>query len=235
MFLGIRKKYWLILAVSAAIMGVMAFFDFAPFFAARHITVEGPFADRLGDGLDISRQGAISVFRYDRAALARDMLASKHIENVRVSLDLPHSIIAAVNQFRPEALVLSDALYGIDRYSRLLPYDSSWEHIDLPILTGLDCGRIYTAPRDFRVAEVIAGLVEIRGRLPRLYRQIAEIDFSDRVYVIIHLTTGSERYRAHSIDFATQLGKLSAVVNSGTRSDDGYYNLTYDGVVIKEQ
>jgi hypothetical protein len=116
-----------------------------------------------------------------------------------------------------------------------IPFDSSWEDIDLPVLTGLKFDRLFAAPNDFRVAGVISGLLKIQQYLPELHRQIAEIDFSDRVYVIIHLTTGSERFLAHSRDFVTQLGKLDAVVNSGTRSDGGCYNLTYERVIIREK
>lgn len=232
MFLGIRKRYWLILTASVGITGMIAFFRVSPFFAVRTISVTGPFADRVSNTLP---KDAISIFRYDRSTLARDLLASEHVENVSVTLDFPNAIHADINRFDPVALVLSKAMYGIDSRCRLLPYDSSWTDIDLPLLTGLECTGVFKSPRDFRVAGVLAGLMEIRGRLPRLCRQIAEIDFSDRVYVIIHLTTGSERYRTHSVDFATQLEKLAAVVNSGTRSEGGYYNMTYDGVVIKEQ
>ena len=94
---------------------------------------------------------------------------------------------------------------------------------------------MFDTPKDYRVAEVICGLEEIKDEMPELYRQIAEIDFSDRVYVNIYLTTGNDRYLAGSRDFAGQLIKLDMVNRTVARSDDGCYNLLFDGVVIKQK
>ncbi len=234
MFLGIRKKYWLFLAATAFIAALLVFVNFSPLFAVRRIQTAGPLANRIA-AKQAADSAAGSVFRFDRDRLAKQLLASDRVENVTVTLDLPHTVNAAINDFRPVALLPADRIYGLDRHCRVIPFDTSWESLDLPVLTGLKFDHVFDAPNDFRVANVIAGLTKIRESLPDLHRQIAEIDFSDRVYVIIHLTTGSERFLAHSRDFATQLAKLDAVVNSGTRSDGGCYNLTYENVVIREQ
>lgn len=235
MFLGIRKKYWLFLAATVAISGILVFVNFSPLFAVRRIQTTGPLAERVSNSPTAAAHLNGTVFHFDRDRLARRLLASNRVENVSVSMDLPHTITATINDFQPVALLFRDLIYGIDRHCRVIPYDSDWETMDLPVLTGLKFDRIFSAPNDFRVAGVIAGFVEIQKRLPHLHRQIAEIDFSDRVYVIIHLTTGSECFLAHSRDFVSQLVKLDAVVNSGTRSDGGWYDLTYDNVVIKEK
>jgi len=235
MFLGIRKKYWLFLGATALIVALLVFANFSPLFAVRRIRTAGPLAGRIAASKLAADSSRASVFRFDRDRLAKRLLKSDRVENVTISLDLPHTINATVNEFQPVALLLSKIMYGLDRYCRVIPFDSTWESMDLPVLTGLKFDRIFEAPHDFRVAGVVAGLMEIRESLPDLHRQIAEIDFSDRVYVIIHLTTGSERFLAYSRDFSNQLAKLDAVVNSGTRSDGGCYNLTYDNVVIKEK
>lgn len=235
MFLGIRKKYWMFLAATMSIAALIVFVNFSPLFAVRRIRTTGPLSDRVSAKKGTVDSSAGSVFRFDRGRLEKQLMASDRVENVTISLGLPHTINATINEFQPVALLLSGNIYGLDRYCRVLPFDSSWESLDLPVLTGLKFDHIFAAPNDFRVAGVIAGLMKIKESLPDLHRQIAEIDFSDRVYVIIHLTTGSERFLAHSRDFSYQLAKLDAVVNSGTRSDGGCYNLTYDNVVIKEQ
>lgn len=235
MVLGIRKKYWMILAATVLACGLLIFLNLSPLFAVNRINIAGPFAQRLGRAAPALPASGVTVFRYNRDDLAQRLLASEHVERVTVTLGFPDEINALVNQFEPVAMVLADVTYGLDRYCRLLPPDPAWERLDLPVLTGLKCRRMFEAPRDYRVAAVIAGLLDIEERLPRLYRQIAEIDFSDHVYVVIHLTTGSNRFRAQSRDFVTQLEKLDMIVNSGTRSEDGCYNLTYDGVVIKEK
>jgi hypothetical protein len=225
----------MILAATALLSSLLVFLNISSLFAVNRINVAGPFAQRLGQVSPTVPGSGVTVFRYDRDDLAQRLLASEHVERVTVTMDFPDEINALVNQFEPVALVLTDKTYGIDRYCRLLPLDAAWEKLDLPVLTGLKCRRMFEAPRDYRVAGVIAGLLDIEERLPRLYRQIAEIDFSDHVYVVIHLTTGSGRFRAQSRDFAVQLDKLDIIVNSGTRSEGGCYNLIYDDVVIKER
>ena len=235
MFLGIRKRYWFVLIATAITAGAVVFASLSPVFAVRRIDLTGPFAAKLERMTQREMISPGSVFRIDKKELAEEMLLLDYIENVSLSLDFPYGIKGEINRFQPVALVLTDNLYGLDQYCRLLPYDSAWTELDLPVLTGLGCNRLFRGPGDFRVANVVAGLREIELSLPDLYRQIAEIDFSDRVYVGIYLTTGSNRFTASSRDFASQLWKLEAVKDSAARSADGSYNLIYDGVVVKEK
>jgi hypothetical protein len=81
----------------------------------------------------------------------------------------------------------------------------------------------------------MSGLVRIKDEAPELYRQIAEIDFSNQVFVSIYLTTGTDRYLASGRNFAHQLFKLDVVNRAVARSDNGCYNLMYDGVVIRQR
>jgi len=116
----------------------------------------------------------------------------------------------------------------------VIPFDTAWEEMDLPVVTGLTVGRLFEVPPDFRVAGVIAGLDSARRSLPDLYRQIAELDFSDSLYIKIYMTTSAKKFLATSGDFILQLAKMRAINNLQNWSDSGYYNLLYDGVIVRE-
>jgi cell division septal protein FtsQ len=235
MFLGIRKKYWWFLLSTLTLIGLMVFVHLSPLFAVCETRLTGPFAVKLGDiSQDFIRTGE-NLFRFDRDILAESMLSTGDIENVWLSLSLPDGINVEVNRFEPAALLLSNKLYGLDQYCRLIPYDSAWDDVNLPVLTGISGRRLFRAPDDYRAAEVITALMHIKDEMPELYRRIAEIDFSDDVYVNIYLTTGTDRYLACSRGFASQLVKLDVVDRTVARSDGGCYNLLYDGVVIRQR
>ena len=235
MFLGIRKKYWIFLGLTALMAGLTAFLQTSPVFAVREARVQGPFAEQLDMSSGELTPPGCNLFLLDREAMAENMLKHEQVDNVRLSLRLPGGINAQINRFEPAALVMADRLYGLDCHCRLIPYDPAWKEIDRPILTGLKFHRLFRAADDYRVAEVLAGLMKIKDKVPDLYRQIAEIDFSDRVYITVYLTTKTHRYLAASRDFTTQLIKLDAFSRAISGSDDGCYNLVYDGVVIKQR
>lgn len=235
MFLGIRKKYWWYLLATIALVGLMVFLNRSPVFALKQTRAAGPFAGRVGDIAQDIRQSGVNVFRCNKEELARMMLTRDDIEKVDLSLSLPDGIRAEVNRFDPVVLLLADRLYGLDLFCRLIPHDTDWENIDLPVMTGLSTGKLFHAPKDYRVSEVLKGLMQVKEEMPDLFRQIAEIDFSNRVYVSIYLTTGTDRYLACSRDFASQMIKLDAVSRTVARSGDGCFNLQYDGVVIKQK
>jgi hypothetical protein len=212
---------------------MMVVLHLSPVFAVRQAELKGPYADKLDD---ISRdcvQSQENIFSFDKEYWAETILARENVENVRLSIKLPCSIMGEINRFEPAALVMTDRLYGLDRFCRLIPYDSTWDKIDLPLLIGLKINGLFRGPQDFRAVDVLSGLMEIKDKMPELYRQIAEIDFSDDVYVSIYLTTGTDRYLAGSRNFVAQLIKLDIVNRTVARSENGCYDLLYDGVVIK--
>ena len=235
MFLGIRKKYWWFLISTLTLIGLVAFLNLSPLFAVCEARLTGPFAVKLSDISEEFVTAGENLFRFDPGILAETMLSNEDIENVRFSLSIPDAVTVEVNRFEPAALMLSDKLYGLDRYCRLIPYDSAWDDVNLPVLTGIAGRQLFRAPDDYRAAEVISALVRIKDDMPELYRRIAEIDFSDNVYVSIYLTTGTDRYLACSRDFPSQLVKLDLVDRTVARSDGGCYNLLYDGVVIRQR
>jgi cell division septal protein FtsQ len=235
MFLGIRKKYWWYLVATLAMVGLMVFLNLSPVFALREAEFKGPFAGKLEDLSQSCLQSNENLFRLDKNRLAEALLGHDGVENINLSVDLPRGLRGEVNQFEPEALIITERLYGLDRCGRLIPYDRTWEGVNLPVMTGLKGNRLFHAPDDYRAAEVMVGLLKIKDELPELYRQIAEIDFTDRVYVGIYLTTGTDRYLAASRNFATQLFKLDVVNRAVARSEGGCYNLMYDDVVVKQK
>ena len=114
-------------------------------------------------------------------------------------------------------------------------YDTAWADVNLPVLSGLKSCRLFQRPRDFRVTDIIDGLLHIRERRPRLYFRIAEIDLSDPVYISISVTTGPEKYLATSRHFDRQLDKMHAVNRLLVAPDSACYHLHYDGLVIRKK
>lgn len=234
MFLGIRKKYWAFLGVTLLLAGMMVFLQASPWFTIKTVNASGPYAETARQVADRCLTGTQNLFRFHKPDLVQQMMTEKHIAKVALSVRPFNGLKATVNCFEPVALVMGENLFGLDYFCRLLPYDSAWEKVDLPIMTGLPEAMLFTSPGDYRIANVVAGLVAIKNEIPDLFRQIAEIDFSDNVYVSVYLTTGNNRYLAGACDFTAQLIKLDAVSRTVARSDDGSYNLMYDGVVIKQ-
>jgi hypothetical protein len=234
MFLGIRKKYWWFLLATLALTGLLVFANLSPVFALRSTEIHGPLAEMLVPVSYDWLQEGVNLFQLDLKRSARQALLLDEIGNVRLVLHPPNGLTAEVNRFEPVALLVTDKLYAIDRHCRAIPFDTTWRNIDLPALTGLPPGKMFEAPRDFRIVEVVAGLLQIKTDLPELYRRLAEIDFSDPVHLTIYLTTGAERYLAVSRDLASQLVKLHAISDKVTRSDSACYNLQYTDMVVKQ-
>lgn len=235
MFLGVRRGFWLLLWAALVLVGAVIFARVSPLMAVRRTVVAGPHADRLESVLRKRLVLEDNLFEIDKKRMLSDAMLQDEIGNVVLHFDWSRTIKAEVNHFEPVALVGETQLYGIDRKGRLIPYDTAWGQVDLPVLTGLKTRRLFETPPDFRVVEVIAGLDSTRLNLPGLYRQIAEIDFSDATYLTVYLTSNTSRFLAVSGGFGGQMMKLYAVSSREDWSDGVVYNLAFDDVVIKER
>ena len=235
MFLGIRKKYWLYLAASAVLIGLVFFAHISPVFAWRETQTSGPGSERLGAALADYPDIGANLFSFDKDVLISHCLMAREIGNLTISLNLPDGIRAEANKFDPVVLLLDDSLLAMDGRCRIIPFDPAWSEIDLPVFTGLSIGSLFEIPNDYRVIDAIAALLEIRDECPDLYRKIAEMDFSDKIEIRIYLTTSRAEFVAAGGGFASQLKKLLATGGLEDRRDGGRYNLQYDGVVIKER
>ena len=235
MFLGIRKKYWLYLAGSLLLIGLVMFTRLSPVFAWQQTTISGPGTEHLGAAIENYSDAGINLFRLDKKALLTECLTPDEIDNVHLNLNLPNGLELRANNFQPAAVVCTDRMYALDQNCRLIPYDTGWTEVNLPVLTGLKGCRLFEIPEDFRVAEVIGALKIIKDKMPELYRQIADIDFSDGVEIRLRLTTCRSEFVATGDGFARQLIKLLAIGGLDNWSGGGRYNLQYDGVIIKER
>ncbi len=234
MLFGVRTKFWWCLAATALLIGGVIFANVSSVFALQNCTVEGPLAEQLkASGIDSLQYGR-NVFWLDSDAYMEKLLSFDRVDNVRLNLNLPTGISADINQFTPDALVLTNEVYGLDKSCRILPYDSLWQTKNLPVFTGLPKVSMFSVPNDYRVAEVLGGLLTIREELPELFNQIAELDFSDKTYIKIYVTTSTETFLARSHEFDNQLYKLQAIMEVAASDANAIYNLSYDGVVIKQ-
>jgi hypothetical protein len=233
MFLGIRKKYWVCLTIAVVIGGTVLFANISSVFAWKNIDYTGPRADVLNSKLG-NIPDETNIFRLNKNSLTDTIMTSVDIQKVTLNYNLPSGICADVNQFTPLAILAAEDLYGIDKFCRVIPYDTDWESKDVPVIAGIKKTRLFAQPNDFRIADVICGLKEIKENLPELFAQIAEIDFSSEIYLEIFLTTGQESYLAISRDFAAQLYKLHLFRETRLGAQGGQFNLQYAGVVIKK-
>jgi hypothetical protein len=235
MILGVRKGYWLLLLMALTVVGAIIFAQVSPLFAVKGMAVAGPHADRF---INVLRNRLLledNLFQLDKKRMLSDAMMQDDIGNVAFHFSWSGIINAEVNRFEPVALIGDKQMSGIDRRGRMIPFDIEWGQVDLPILTGLKIRRLFDVPGDYRVIEVLAGLDSTRTNLPDLYRQIAEIDFSDPTYLTVYLTSNTSRFLAVSRGFAQQMVKLYAVSGREDWSDGMVYNLAFDEVVIKER
>jgi len=235
MFLGIRKKYWWFLAATAGMAGLVLFVNLSPVFALKRTAFAGPNGEAIENVLASQTGKNINIFRIDTDDVLHDALKQAEIDNVNLSLSLPDGLTAEVNRFEPAAFVWGKKLYGLDRNCRLIPYDTTWEDFNLPVFTGVTANHLFAGLNDYRAVDVLAGLEMAREEFPELYVQIAEVDFSDRVYIKIYTTTSAMEYLATAQDFKAQLVKLHAINSMHQNGRGGVYNLLYDGVIIKEK
>lgn len=233
MFLGIRSKYWCYLGTSLLLIGMMMFAHFSPVFALRRFEVKGPLSEGKGLSEALVSDSSKNIFSLDKSDLARNILTDKKVGNVTVGINFPDGIVAQVNSFSPLALVLDKKLYGMDRQGRIVPYDYAWENIDLPVITGLKVGGLFSIPQDNRVWSVISGLNYASKSLPDLYAAISELDFSTSGQVMIYCQHDQSRFVASASDFALQLNHMWSILNLKNRPIGGCYDLQFDGMIIR--
>jgi cell division septal protein FtsQ len=235
MILGVRRHFWWLFAATLLLAAAAVFVRVSPIFAVKRSVLSGPLHEKAGAVSANCRLDRANLFAFDVNRFLNEVLAQDGIGRVTVTYAFPDGLRADINRFRPVALVFGRTLQGLDRHCRLIPYDSAWDDLNLPILTGLRPGRLFSAPDDFRLPEIVSGLAQVAAVHPALARRIAEIDFSDSLFVTIRVTTGPEIYQAAGHDFARQLYKLQAVSRLLDTPDDGLYRLQYDGLVIRKQ
>ena len=235
MVLGIRKRYWSLLLLTLIMAGAAIFAQVSPIFAVRRARIVGPLAEKAVTASRVCLKDNANLFSMDKNRLLDEALSHDEIGNINLQLVFPNGLCAEVNRFEPVALVMGTALYGLDSICRLIPYDTAWNDVNYPVLTGLKAVRLFQAPRDFRLADVVRGLMLARSRRPELYRRLAEIDFSDPVLIGIYVTTGPEIYLATGRSFGAQLEKLYAVSRLLAAPDSACYHLQYDGLVIRKK
>lgn len=233
MFLGIRIKYWYFLSVAALLTGVMLFAHFSPVFALRRFEVTGPLSEGRDLSQALSSDSAANIFSLDKAGLAKKILTDRKVGNVSVGISIPDGIVAKVNSYAPLALVLDKKLYGMDNQGRIVPYDRAWNNVDLPVMTGLKVGQLFSLPRDNRIWSIIDGLRYASESMPELFDAISELDFSEPGQVTIFCQHDQARFIASASGFGSQLEQMRTILNLKNRPNGGCYDLQYDGMIIR--
>ena len=94
--------------------------------------------------------------------------------------------------------------------------------------------KLFEIPDDFRLAEVIRGLDRLRETDADLYGVIAQIDFSDKVFLEMRTTISRSLFRMRSHRFYDQLQRLKQVCLHEEWNNHYVYDLTYDDFVIRQ-
>ena len=78
-----------------------------------------------------------NIFRADLARAARAMQSHPWVASARLTRQLPGTVLAAVVEHRPAALVQLGALYLLDDEGKLFKRAAPEDGLDLPLITGL--------------------------------------------------------------------------------------------------
>ena len=172
----------------------------------------------------------------NHSRLAKSILTQNGIDKINLNWIVPDGLAAEVNRFCPVALVLmkDGTIKALDKFGRLIPFDSEWADFDCPVLAGLPDGKLFEPLPDYRVGEVITALNDIRKQEPDLYAVLAELDFSDPVFINLRTTVSHSVFRMQSHHIAEQLQRLVLVCGQEEWENNFVYDLTYKGKVIRK-
>jgi cell division protein FtsQ len=130
-----------VLASSGAVAwGARRYLVTSPRFALRTLQVDGNV--RLSPQ-EVAERGGLrlgdNVFALDLAEVERSLANEPWIANVRVQRKLPGSVIVAVTEHDPLALVsLQSELFLVSRAGRVFKQADPNDPLDLPVITGID-------------------------------------------------------------------------------------------------
>ncbi len=223
------------LLATIVLVAATAVVYYSPVFALRTSTVSGPYSELAAELLNRFADTGTSLFRQPVSKLADTAASLNAIRRIDISYKLPGTLTARTNVFDPVALVISsdNRLFGLDAHGRLLPPDSAWNIGTMPIVNGFSLPDLFEEPDDFRLGAMLKQLVKLRDEHNDLYAHIAEIDFSDSVYIHIYLITSNCTFMVTGDDLERQLRKLAEIAKLPEWSDAAVYDLHYDDVVIR--
>ena len=160
--------------------------------------------------------------------IARQLLARSDVHKVNVDISLPNEVRIKLNNFAPLCFVLEEStgqLFGLDRQARVVALPdgrpADWQ---CPVLTTVQCGRLYDLCQDGRTRLVVNQLVELEEEHRDLFRLIDEIDFGNAAFLKVSLAGLSYRLKVRAERLLEDLGRFVEFISS--------YDVPLEGVRI---
>lgn len=154
-----------------------------------------------------------NMYKLDLKAAQARVKALGWVDRVYLERRLPRSLVVAVRERRPVALLDSFLLYGVDREGRILPVSAALAEEDLPLLSGVDVppDAVGTTRLASTLAEGLAFLAFLGRKDPELARDVSEVDLAEKGTLRVTFLDGVEAKFARQVT-ETELRRMAAVL-----------------------
>jgi len=136
------------------------------------------------------------------------------VDRVYLERRLPRSLVVAVRERVPVALLDSLRLYGVDREGRVLPVSPSLAEEDLPLISGLDVppDAVGTTRMADRLEPGLEFLAFLERMDPDMAHDVSEVDLGEKGTLRVTFLDGVEaRFRRQVTE--TELKRMAAVLS----------------------
>jgi hypothetical protein len=180
MSLRIRWPFTVMLLAVALLAGAATAAYYTKFFQLKSVTVVPEAYAGQADNFNLALGQNLLLAPVENAV--NYLLTMQSVTRVQVDYDLPNGLTIRVNDVKPVALALGEdkrSIYGIDDRCRMIPYEQSGDHIDLPLITGLKRCPFYQKPAYPHLGLIIRQLQMIKTDDPDFYHILSTVDLSD--------------------------------------------------------
>ncbi len=154
--------FWLVVAAMLASYGMKS--QWQQHVPVRQVSVEGISIisrDEIIRLLDLPKN--VSLYNLDLMQLQRNIQANSFVKNVVVKRDMPNLLRVEIEERIPAAmLVHGGEIFYLDEDGALLPYISTKETYDIPVISGADSLRGIKTGSKVNNADVLSALEIIR-------------------------------------------------------------------------
>ncbi|UCD95523.1 MAG: hypothetical protein JSU69_05590 [Candidatus Zixiibacteriota bacterium] len=188
MTLRVGRKYLLMLLAAVLIASTVATMEYSGIFKLEKVVLQ---PDDFSKNVRITGlNSGERLFDVPVERAVNTLIEQEKILRVDLDFKLPDQINISINDIEPLALVIAGdgrLMYSLDEHGHLLPVDTSIGRFDFPIITGVNCGRLYMKPSDDRLQLVVEQLRRLRDASIDFYLAISDIDMSRADYISINL------------------------------------------------
>jgi cell division protein FtsQ len=155
-----------------------------------------------------------NMYRLDLKGAEERVKRLGWVERVYMERRLPRSLVVAVRERRPAALLDSFRLYGTDAAGRVLPVSAALAEEDLPLLSGVDVppDAVGTTRLATRLRPGLDFLAFLARKDPDMAHDVSEVDLGEKGTLRVTFLDGVEaRFGLHVTE--TELRRMAAVLS----------------------